>query len=397
MSPPPRSHAPFPPARIRADGAQLRRALAVACAAVATLIVSSCSDATDARSGASTAAATQQLVVGFIYVGSVEDHGYNEAAHRGAMAVKQAFPKARILEQENVPESGDAGRVMQGMIDAGASIIFPTSFGHLAQAMKLAARNPAVTFLHQGGLQTATNLGTYFGTIWETQYAAGQAAGMSTESNKIGFVAAFPIAQSLLSINAFQLGARSVNAQARTHVLFTSSWCDPPAQAMAAKRLLDAGADVLTQHQDCTASVIRAGAVAGARVVGYHSDASALAPEAWLTGSTWNWGPLYVDMVRTIVAGKFAQSKYASRYRGGLDGGAVELAPFGRAATTEIRRKVTRTIGRLESGELEPFTGPIRDQRGRLRIVGPQPHIAALEETDYLVQGVIGRLGEGAR
>lgn len=335
-------------------------------------------------------AASSKLVIGFLYVGSVHDHGYNQAAHDGALAVQRAFPDATILQAENVPESPAAEQVMLRMIDEGASIIFPTSFGHLEPALKVAARNPSITFLHQGGLQTAANVGTYFGTIWEAQYAAGQAAGLATRTDRLGFVAAYPIAQSLLSINAYELGARSVDPRARTRVLFTSSWCDPHAQRAAARRLLAWRADVLTQHQDCTAAVIRAAADAHAMTTGYHVDARALAPKAWLTGSVWNWGPLYVDMVRTVVAGQFEQSPYATRYRAGIRDGAVGLASFGAAATPAIRRRVQATYRLLRAGELEPFTGPLRDQRGRLRIRGAQPSVTMLEETDYLVEGVVG-------
>lgn len=365
-----------------------RRAGLVA-GAIAAAALSGCSGTSDTSSDASSPARSEP-VIGFLYVGSVRDHGYNEAAYRGSLAIKRAFPGARLIQAQNVPESPAAERVMKRMIDQGATIVFPTSFGHFEPALRIAARHPGVTFLHQGGLQTAPNLGTYFGTIWEAQYAAGQAAGLSTRSDRLGFVAAYPIAQSLLTINAFQLGARSVNTRVRTRVRFTGSWCDPPAQRRAARRLLAWHADVLSQHQDCTAAVIEAAAGAGAMTTGYHSDARALAPQAWLTGAIWTWGPLYVDMVRAVVAGRFAQSPYATRYRAGIREGAVALAPFGAAATRSVRARVAATYRRLRAGEIEPFTGQLRDQRGRLRIPGAQPSVTMLEETDYLVQGVVG-------
>jgi basic membrane lipoprotein Med (substrate-binding protein (PBP1-ABC) superfamily) len=330
------------------------------------------------------------LTIGFLYVGSTDDKGYNEAAHEGAMAVARAFPSARLIQREHVPETAVAEHVMQDMIDHGASIIFATSFGHLEAALKVAARNPRVTFLHQGGQQTAANLGTYFGTIWQAQYAAGQAAGMATHTNRLGFVAAFPIAQSLLSINAFQLGARSVNPKARTRVEFTGSWCAPNAQRRAARDLLAWRADVLTQHQDCTRAVIEEAARAQAMTTGHHYDAHALAPAAWLTGAIWDWRRLYVDMVRTIREKTFSSSRYAGRYRFGMGSGAVRLASFGAAATPAIRTAVTRTAERLRAGTLTPFHGPIRDRAGRLRISGRQPSVTELEETDYLVEGVSG-------
>lgn len=333
--------------------------------------------------------------IGFIYVGSVHDRGYNEAAHAGAVAVERALPAATVLERQNVPETAAVATVMKRMIARGATIIFPTSFGYLPFVLNVAARHPDVTFLHQGGLQTARNVGTYFGTIWEAEYAAGQAAGLATRSDRLGFVAAFPIAQSLLSINAYALGAQSVNPRVRTEVVFTRSWCAPAEQQTAARDLLARGADVLTQHQDCTRTVIEDAARAGALTTGYHYDARSVAPDAWLTGVAWNWGPLYVDMVRTIVAGKFAGSPYAGRFRGGATEGIVRLASFGEAATPSIRRRVSATFAAIGAGTLQPFHGPVRDQAGRVRITGAQPPITQLEETDYLVKGVIGRLPAG--
>jgi basic membrane lipoprotein Med (substrate-binding protein (PBP1-ABC) superfamily) len=335
----------------------------------------------------------KQLTIGFLYVGPRNDFGYNQAAYQGSQAVKAAFPKARILQAENVPETAEAERVMEKMIDDGASIIFPTSFGHLDPALNVAKRHPDVTFLHQGGLKTAKNLGTYFGTIYETQYAVGQAAGMATKTNKLGYVVAFPIAQTLLNINAFELGARSVNPQATTNVVFTSNWCDPGKQAEAANSLLDQGIDVIEQHQDCTKTIVQTAERRGAMSTGYHADASSLAPKGWLTGSVWNWGPLFVDMVRTVVAGKFRGSPYAGRYRAGAAEGVVKLAPFGAAMTPAIRDKVTKTYEALKSRTLKPFTGPIKDQAGKVRIPqGESPDPTALEETDYLVEGVIGEI-----
>lgn len=332
------------------------------------------------------------LTIGFLFVGTTDDRGYNQASYEGARAVARAYPDARLLYAEKVPESPAAERVMQRMIDRGATIIFPTSFGHLEPTLKVAARNPKVTFVHEGGLETARNVGTFFGTAWEAVYLSGQAAGLATKRDRLGFVAAFPIAQSLLNVNAFQLGARSVNPRARTRVVFTSDWCDPAKQRAAAATLLGWGADVLTQHQDCTRAVIETAAGRGAKVTGFHFDARELAPDAWLTGASWNWGPLMVDVVRTILAGEFSRSPYAARHHGTLKDGTVRLARFGGAATPRIRRKVRRSLRLIRAGELRPFDGPIRDQKGNVRIAGSEPPVTELEETDYLVKGVVGSL-----
>jgi basic membrane lipoprotein Med (substrate-binding protein (PBP1-ABC) superfamily) len=336
-------------------------------------------------------------------VGPTNDFGYNQAAHRGAQAVQEAFPQAKVLEAENVPETGEAERMMERMIDDGATIIFPTSLGHLGPAVNTARRHPEVTFFHQGGtlkttkgVKTTKNLHTYAGTVWEAQYLVGIAAGMATKTHKLGYVAAFPIANALLNVNAFQLGAHSVNPEVTTTVLFTSKWCDPPIQAEAATELLDQGADVLAQHQDCTKTIIETAERGGAMSAGYHFDASKLAPKGWLTGSVWNWGPLFVDMVRIVEEGNIDRSPYSAHYRAGLADGSVGLARFGAAATPEIRKLVLQALGAAKTGDLEPFAGPIKDQEGRVRIAaGEVPSPEQLKQTtDYLAEGVVGRIPE---
>ncbi|HYF25211.1 MAG TPA: BMP family ABC transporter substrate-binding protein [Baekduia sp.] len=370
----------------RSSTARRRSSCAGALALLAALAaLAGCGD------GAERATAQRGPVVGFVYVGSVHDAGYNQAIHEATGAIRRAFPRARVLHDQRVPEGPAAARAMQAQIDRGATILFATSFGHLEPALEVAARNPQVTVLHQGGLSTATNLGTYFGTIWEGQYAAGQAAALESRTHRLGYVAAFPIAQALLGINAFERGARSVDPRARTRVAFTSAWCAPARQRRAARRLLAWGADVLAQHQDCTRTVLETAEAAGARSIGFHHDASRLAPKGWITGVRTAWGPLFADIVRTVLEGRFADSPYAGRHRAGMADGVVRLAPFGRGASPATRRIVLRTADRLRRGTLQPFAGTVRDQAGRIRLRGrQQPGVTQLEETDYLVEGVEG-------
>jgi basic membrane lipoprotein Med (substrate-binding protein (PBP1-ABC) superfamily) len=279
------------------------------------------------------------------------------------------------------------------MIRSGAKIIFPTSYGHLDPALEVAARHPDVIFMHQGGLKTAENLGTYFGTIWETVYLSGVTAGHMSETGKLGYIVAFPIPQVLLNINAFTLGAQSVNPDIETTVVFTASWCDPGQQAEAANSLIAEGVDVLTQHQDCTKTIIETAERAGVMSVGYHADASSLAPEGWLVGSMWDWGGLFTDIVTTIEAGEWADSPYSGSYRAGIASGAVKLAPFGANVPQEVQDEVLAIQETLMDGSFNPFTGPIYDQEGTVRIEeGVTPTVEELEAADYLIQGVVGTI-----
>ncbi|PDO09662.1 MAG: BMP family ABC transporter substrate-binding protein [Candidatus Reconcilbacillus cellulovorans] len=346
-----------------------------------------------AQTQSTDAPGTGGSAIGFIFVGARDDYGYNQAAYIGSEAVEKAFPELKVLRKENVPETAEAERVMEEMIRQGAKIMFPTSYGHLDPALEVAKRHPDVVFFHQGGLKTASNLGTYFGTIWEPVYLAGIAAGKMTKSNKLGYIVSVPIPQVLLNINAFTLGARSVNPNATVTVAFTGSWCDPGQQANAANTMIDAGVDVLTQHQDCTKTVIEIAERRGAMSVGYHADASSLAPKGWIVGSIWNWPKLYEEMVRTALDGKFKGSKFDGKYRGGLKDDVVRLTGFGPSVPEEVKKLVEEKKQALLDGTLHPFRGPVKDQKGEIKIAdGEIPTIDKLESMDYLVEGVIGSI-----
>lgn len=339
------------------------------------------------------AAGTGGKAVGFIFVGAKDDYGYNQAAYIGSQGVEKAFPDLKVLRSENVPETAEAERVMEEMIRNGAKIIFPTSYGHLDPALNVAKRHPDVLFYHQGGLKTAANLGTYFGTIWEPVYLAGIAAGKMSKSGKLGYIVSVPIPQVLLNVNAFELGAKSVNPSATTTVVFTGSWCDPAQQANAANSMIDQGIDVLSQHQDCTKTVIETAERRGALSVGYHAEASVLAPKGWVTGSIWNWSDLYVDMVKTGIAGTFKGSKYDGKYRGQLKDHVVQLTSFGNQVPDDVKKLVEKGKADLIAGTLNPFNGPVKDQKGTVKIeAGAKLELDKLEATDYFVEGVIGSI-----
>jgi basic membrane protein A and related proteins len=355
-------------------------------------------DDTDSASASAAAPGKDSKAVGFIFVGPKDDFGYNQAAYEGAMAVKADFPDLKILTAENVPETDEAARVMEGMIAKGAKIIFATSYGHLDPAMKVAADHPDVVVVQQGNFIKGTipaNSGTYFGTVYEPVYLAGIAAGKATKSNKLGYVYAFPIPQTVANIDAFELGAQSVNPAAETYVVNTSNWCDPAKQAEAAKSLLSQGVDVITQHQDCTGTITKAAEAAGAMVVGYHADASTLAPKGWIGGSQWDWTSLYGDIVKTALAGDFTGSKYNANFRSGLKDGLNPFveSKFG-ASVSQSTKDLIAAAKKDISSTGSPFKGPVIGQDGKTLIAaGTVPDYATIESTMVVfVKGVIGEI-----
>lgn len=340
--------------------------------------------------------------VGFIFIGPKDDFGYNQAAYEGSQAVAEAYPDMEVLTAENVPETDEAARVMEGMIAKGAKIIFATSYGHLDAALKVAADHPDVAVVQQGNLIKGTpapNTGTYFGTVFEPVYLAGIAAGKATKSNKLGYVYAFPIPQTVANIDAFQLGAASVNPEAKTYVVNTSSWCDPAKQADAAKSLFDQGVDVITQHQDCTSTITKAAEEEGKYVVGYHADASSLAANAWLAGSEWAWEDVYVDIVKTALAGDFTGSKYNANFRTGYHDGANPFveSQYGPAVTEETKQQIAAAKEKISAADGSPFNGPVKAQDGSMMFAeGETPDYATIEEKAVVfVDGVVGEMPQG--
>jgi len=377
----------------------------VAAAAVGTavaLVLSGCSPAVDTATttDSTDAPGTGGSAIGFIMVGPKDDFGYNQAVYEGSQAIAEEFPDLEVLTAENVPESDDAATTMEQMIDKGAKIIFATSYGHLDAALTVAEEHPDVVVIQQGNTITTDipeNSGTYFGTVYEPMYLAGIAAGMSTKSNKLGYVYAFPIPQTIANINAYTRGAQSVNPAVETITVSTSSWCDPGKQREAAASLLSQGVDVLTQHQDCTSTIIGAAEAAGAMTVGYHADASSLAPTGWLTGAVWDWAPLYTDIVTTILDGSFVGSEFNANYRVGYKTGTnpFVLAPYGSLVSADTQAAIAEAQAWLATDDGSPFVGPVLGQDGKVVVPdGSIPSYAEVDGMDYFVQGVVGTLGD---
>jgi simple sugar transport system substrate-binding protein/basic membrane protein A len=231
--------------------------------------------------------------------------------------------------------------------------------------------------------------------VYEPVYLAGIAAGKATKSNKLGYVYAFPIPQTIANINAFQLGAASVNPNVQTYVVNTSNWCDPAKQAEAAKSLFAQGIDVITQHQDCTATVTKAAEEAGKMVVGYHADASSLAPKGWVAGSEWSWGEMYADIVSTALSGKFTGSKYNANYRVGYKDGSNPFvqSKFGSMVDDATKKLIEEQKKLISSKDGSPFKGPIMGQDGKELFAAGVPDYATTEaKNTAFVKGVVGQI-----
>ena len=330
-------------------------------------------------------AAAKDLQVGFIYVSPVGDAGWSYAHDQGRLFIDK-LDGVTTSYVEAVPEGPDSERVMLNMARKNYDLIFATSFGYMDPMLKVAQKFPKTTFMHCSGFKTAANMGNYFGRMYQARYLSGMVAGAMTKSNTLGYVAAFPIPEVIRGINAFTLGAQAVNPDAQVRVVWTKTWYDPATEKEAAKSLLDVGADVIAQHQDSPGPQ-EAAQEKGVYSIGYNSDMSAFAPKSHLCAPVWNWGPYYKEVVDAVRNGTFEPKPVWY----GMDHGIVDLSPMSDMVPGDVQKTVLAQKEAITSGQMQVFTGPVKDQTGAVRIPdGKIPEDGELLGMDYFVQGVIG-------
>jgi len=336
------------------------------------------------------------ITVGAIYVGPRDDFGYNQAHAEGVAQLKK-MAGVKVLEEENVPETQAVQKSMQGMISQdGAKLLFPTSFGYFdPHVLAVAGKNPGVRFGHCGGLWTQgkhpVNTGSFFGYIDEAQYLNGVIAGHMSKSKKLGFVAAKPIPQVLRNINAFTMGARSVDPKITTTVIFTGDWSMAVKEAEATNSLADQGVDVFTMHVDGPKVIVETAAKRGKMVCGYHASQAKLAPQAYLTGAEWNWVTAYTTIIDAARSGK----PHPNFVRGGLKDGFVKSSPYGSMVTEGARKNADAIRARMMAGSFDIFAGELKDNTGKVVIAKGttlKQTDVTLESMNYLVEGVIGKV-----
>lgn len=329
----------------------------------------------------------EPLKVGFIYLGPVGDSGWTYQHDLGRVELERNLgAKIAVRTVPNTNEGADSERVARELSAEGYKIIFATSFGYMKPVMKVATENPSTSYLVSSGYLTAKNFGGYNAKWHEGGYLAGMVAGRSTKNNVIGFVGPFPVPDVMWYLNAFMLGARSVNPKAAVRTIFVNSWYDPPRETEAANALLNQGVDILAHFTD-TPSVAIAAEARGAGVISFHSDMRRFAPKNYLTGLTHHWGDFYTKVVRAVAAGTWKPELYM----GGLADGVVKLAPMGPRVPKDLAELVQAKERDIASGKFNVFTGPIKDQKGVLRVSAGSVYADTdLGKMDWFVDGVLG-------
>ena len=333
------------------------------------------------------------VTLGIVYVGPRDDFGWNQA-HAVAVKSLKTLPGVKTVEEENVPETDACSKTMESMVNLdGANIILGTSFGYFDPFMvDLAKKYAKVEFRHAAPLWSASkhpkNLGSYFGYLNQAHYVDGVAAGLSTKSNKIGFVAAKPISSVLSNINSVLLGAKKTNPNATVQVIFTGDWSLPVREAEAANALVDAGCDVITCHVDGPKVVIETAEKRGVKTCGHNASQAPLAPKGFITGAEYKWETIYKGYATDLAAGK----PLPNMVSGGYEADMVQNSPFGAGCTPEGKKAAEAAIADLKAKK-PIYVGPLKDNKGKVVIDKTYDNLDPyLDQMNYLLEGVVGSI-----
>lgn len=336
----------------------------------------------------------ENIKIGFVHISDPSDMGYTYNHDIGTQEMMKAvgLSDAQIINKFNIPEDAQCEAAINELIEEGCNIIFCTSFGHEEYALAAAQAHPEVEFCHATGNQAAdsglSNFHNYFASIYEARYLAGIAAGLKTEANKLGYVAAFPFAEVISGYSGFYLGAKSVNPDVEMVVMYTGSWNNPTKEAQVAQALIAQGCDVISQHSDSTAPATTA-EQNGVFQVGYNSDMIPAAPNASLVSARIDWSKYLIFAVETYLAGETIPSDWSAGYADG----AVYLSPLNEAIIAEgTREAIEAAEEKLISGELKVFQGPLTDVNGEVVVAEgvyySEQETESAPSWEYILEGI---------
>jgi basic membrane protein A len=334
------------------------------------------------------AQAADKLKVCFLYVGSKTDGGWTQAHEIGRQLLeKELGDKVETQYLENVPEGPDAERAIERFARSGCGLVFTTSFGFMDQTVKVAAKFPDVKFEHATGYKTAPNLTAYNSRFYEGRYILGQIAAKMSKTGTAAYIASFPIPEVVQGIDSFVIGARSINPEFKLKVIWVNTWFDAGKEADAAKAAIDQGVDIITQHTDSTGPM----QIAEERKIhafGQASDMIKAGPNAQLTAIVDNWGAYYVERAKAALDGTWKSQMSWD----GLAQNVLYMAPYTNMPD-DVKKMAEETEAKIKSGELKPFTGPLKKQDGSEWLAaGVSADDGVLGGLNFFVEGVEGDL-----
>ena len=307
------------------------------------------------------AQAAEPLKAAFVYIGPVGDGGWTYQHDQGRLALEKALgPKVKTTYVDKVPETADAERIIRQLAADGNNLIFAASFGYMDSVQKVAKMFPKVHFEHVNGYKTSANVVTYEPRFHEAFYLLGVIAGKMTKTNTLGFIGSFPIPEVIRNVDAYTLGAQSVNPNIKTKVIWVDTWYDPGKERQAAETLVGQGADMLAQNTDSPA-MVQVAQEKGVHAFGMDSDMAKYGPDAELTAATEDWGGYYIAEAKKVMDGSWKGNRQT---KWGLKEGMEVLAPLNKSIPAEVVAVVNAKKKAIEDKKIDPFQGPMIDNTG---------------------------------
>ena len=360
-------------------------------------------------------AAEKPLKAGFIYVGPVGDYGWSHAHDVGRRFAEQQLPWLKTVYIESVKEA-DSARIIDRLIqEEKCDVVFTTSFGYMDDTIKAGMKYPDKHFMHCSGFKQTKNVGTYFADLYQAYYLNGLMAGALTKSDKVGYVAAFPIPELVRHIDAFALGLKAVNPKAKVHVRWTYAWYGPDKAREAAEALVAEGCDALAFTED-TPAVIEVGqehTEKGKQIYtfSHYSPMQPYGKDTVVSGQLVDWGVMYVKILKDLHEGTWksedlwwlVQQKAAilggafgepinPKFNDALKAVTVDTKDFGKISVYDL---VFKRYAQMKQGTevFDPYMGPISDNTGTVRIkAGEKASKADLLSIMYYVDNVVGTI-----
>ncbi len=335
---------------------------------------------------APTSFAEEPLRVAFLYEHPTNAGGWSLSHEQGRLAIEARFgERVKTLPVEGVKPGPDTVRTLTNLARERYDMIFATSFGHMNPVIKVARSFPRTTFQHASGYKTGRNVGTYQIRAMEGRYLAGMLAGHMSKTKKLGYVAAFPIPEVIRGINAFTLGARSVDPSITVQTIWINTWMDAAKEREAAELLINLGTDVISHHTETPALMIAA-EKAGVWAVGYQYDRSEFAPQRHLVTVEHNWAPIYEALIESKLDGRWQSEALWL----GLAEDATRLVSVSPEVPAAVLEEVEAVKQSIADKSFHVFAGPLRDVEGSERIsAGKVPSDEEMIAMEWFVEGVV--------
>jgi len=333
--------------------------------------------------------AQEKMKVGFIYVGPINDGGWSQHHHESVLKAQAHFgDKVEIVFQESVAEGADGERAMTQMALSGAKLIFTTSFGFMDGTLNVAAKFPDVKFEHATGYKTAANVTAYNARFYEGRAVTGFLAGKMTKTNKIGYIASFPIPEVIQGINSTFIHARKANPDVELSIIWLNTWYDPAKEADATQAMLDQGVDVVLAHTDSTAPLATL-QKAGALGFGQAADMAEYGPAPRISSIIDNWAPYYIERIQAVMDGTWTTQ--TTWY--GIKEGMVGIGEISSAVPADIKAEAEALRDSISAGTYHPFQGPLNKQDGSVFMAdGQVPTDGDFAGMNFYVEGITGTI-----